>query len=378
MRHKLPVALAALLVTGFGATKENPGRSEAGAEPALRPQRDFAPPAFAPEFLGRDEDWINTPDGKALKMKKGSVYCVDFWEYTCVNCLRTLPYLKEWHKRYADKGLILVGIHTPEFAFAKDKKNVAQAVKELGITWPVLNDSEHKNWQAYNNAYWPRKYFVDRDGKIVYDHAGEGDYQQSEARIQQLLKQINPALEFPAPLEPVRDTDKPGAVCYPVTPELYAGERGYGQGQFGNLLNYRPGVTRTYADKTRDKVDGRIYARGLWKTERESLRHARDTPEPTDYVAIRYHALEANAVIRPEKGEALKVYLLQDGKPLRKEDSTQDTRYDEKGQSYLLVDTPRMYRLTKNAKFGYHTLKMATASSGFGLYAFTFSSCEVK
>ena len=183
------------------------------------------PPPDAPELIGTPADWLNSPPLKREELR-GKVVLVDFWEYTCVNCIRTLPYLKEWHKRYAKDGVVIIGIHTPEFAFAKDRKNVAQAVKNLGITWPVLLDSEYKNWMAYHNSFWPRKYFINREGNIVADHAGEGGYGESEARIQYLLKEINPDAVFPEVMEPIRDTDRPGAVCYPTTPELYAGERG--------------------------------------------------------------------------------------------------------------------------------------------------------
>ena len=130
-------------------------------------------PQRAPKLIGSGDDWLNT-NGKPLQLEKGKVYLVDFFEYTCVNCLRTLPYLQEWNKRYAKDGLVIIGIHTPEFDFAKDKANVAQAVKRLGITWPVVVDSQYANWNAYRNSFWPRKYFVDAKGRIIADHAGEG------------------------------------------------------------------------------------------------------------------------------------------------------------------------------------------------------------
>ena len=340
--------------------------------------QDSSPPEIAPEFVGATEDWINT---KPLKMSdlRGKVVLVDYWEYTCVNCIRTLPYLKEWQKRYAKDGLVIVGIHTPEFEFAKDRKNVAQAVKSLGITWPVLVDSAYKNWQAYNNSYWPRKYFIDKTGRIVADHAGEGGYEESEARIQQLLKQLNPKLTFPKPMTAIRDTDKPGAVCYPVTPEMYVGERGEFYNQHGNIMPYQSGISDTFKDSGGPYADGKIYAQGEWKMERESLRHARTTTDiATDYVAIRYHALECNAVIKPEGSKPFTVFIFQDGKPLPKADAGADIQYNDQGQSFIQVAEPRMYRLTKNAKFGSHDLRMATMSPDFGLYSFTFSSCEMK
>ncbi len=294
-----------------------------------------------------------------------------------MNCLRTLPYLKEWNKRYAKDGLVIIGIHTPEFAFAHDGKNVANAVKQLGITWPVLVDSDRKNWDAYRNQYWPRKYFVDKTGKIVADHAGEGGYEESEARIQKLLKEINPTLTFPKPLAPVRDTDKPGAVCYPTTHELYTGQRGAFIGQLGNITDYAAGKTATYTDTDKHE-DGKIYASGLWRTEAESLRHARTMDALDDFIAIRYHALEANAVLKPEADKPIVVFVTQDGKPIPRDDAGADILYNDKNQSYLQVSEPRMYRLTKNAKFGTHELRLATLSSDLGVYSFTFSSCEIK
>jgi thiol-disulfide isomerase/thioredoxin len=336
-------------------------------------------PQPAPALIGGAEDWINT-DGKPITLQRGHVYVVDFWEYTCVNCLRTLPYLKEWNQRYAKDGLVIIGIHTPEFQFAKNKNNVAEAVKRLGITWPVLIDSDYKNWMTWQGeqGIWPRKYFVDARGEVVADHAGEGSYEESEARIQALLKQLHPDLQFPKAMAPVRDTDKPGAVCYPTTPELYAGQRGSLSGELGNITPFEPGHTLTFKDPGVPHEDGRIYAQGVWRTEAESLRHGRETTDLRDYIALRYHALECNAVIKPEGGQPVRVDIAQDNRPVPKENKGADIRYDENGFSYILVDTPRMYSLIKNAQFGHHELRLASHSPDFGLYSFTFSSCEIK
>src|SRR5438045_1589098 len=119
-------------------------------------------PVYAPEFDGGE--WIQ---GGPVKIRgSGKPVLVDFWDYTCVNCLRTLPYLAEWHRRYAELGLVIVGVHTPEFAFARNPENVQRAVAALGIEYPVVLDAEFKIWQAYANRYWPAKYFVGGDGKI--------------------------------------------------------------------------------------------------------------------------------------------------------------------------------------------------------------------
>jgi thiol-disulfide isomerase/thioredoxin len=337
----------------------------------------------APELIGGPQDWLNT-EGKALKLygpggllSEKRICLIDFWEYTCVNCIRTLPYLRAWNDRYRDKGLVIIGIHTPEFAFARQKANVAAAVQKFKITYPVLNDAAYDNWSAFHNRYWPRKYLLDRNGRIVYDHAGEGNYGETEAEIQKLLRAADPKVQLPKPLEPLRGSDKPGAVCYPQTPEIYAG---YARGdeQFGLGGGLKRGTEHDYVDRPTLRQDGLFYASGLWKSLPESLRHARSTDDPfEDYVALPYKALEANAVIKPEGDAPFDVYLLQDGQPIAKEDKGADVRYDAKGRSFVHVDRPRMYNLIANHKWGQHEIRLGSPSPDFGLYSFTFASCEV-
>jgi cytochrome c biogenesis protein CcdA/thiol-disulfide isomerase/thioredoxin len=132
--------------------------------------------------------WLNSPplDAQALK---GKVVLVDFWTYSCINCLRTLPYVKAWAEKYRDQGLVVIGVHAPEFAFERDVGNVTKAMKELGINYPVAIDNDYKIWRAFNNEYWPAHYFADAQGHIRYHHFGEGDYAESERVIQQLLRE---------------------------------------------------------------------------------------------------------------------------------------------------------------------------------------------
>lgn len=335
-------------------------------------------PQPAPRFYGTAKDWLNT-NGQALDLKQllesGHVVLIDFWEYTCVNCLRTLPYLKAWNDRYAKDGLVIVGIHTPEFRFARDPANVAAAVKRLGITWPVLIDSDYRNWNAYHNNFWPRHYFIDMHGYIVADHAGEGGYGESEALIQKLLHQLHPNLKFPPLMQPIRPEDAPGARCYPMTPELYAGQRGLIEGALGNIPHWVPGATQHLPPPNGQLEDGVITPVGDWITQPESLRHARATTNFQDRILLRYHAITANAVIKPENGIPFRVYIFQDGKPVPSSDKGQDIRYDEAGNSFILVDQPRMYQLIHNQNFGSHVLTLTSNSPDFALYSFTFTSC---
>lgn len=329
----------------------------------------------APE-LPQGLKWLNSPP-LTMQQLRGKVVLVDFWEYTCVNCIRTLPYLKSWHEKYKDKGLVILGVHTPEFQFARTPANVDKAVKDFGLKYPIIVDSDYLVWRAYGNRFWPAKYLIDKDGCARYFHAGEGAYEATEARIQELLREANPKVELPAVSAPIRGTDKMGAVCYPCTPELYVGsERGGHEGTFGNREGYRPGQVVDYRDPG-NWADGRVYAHGRWKNAPEALISTRESPSPKDYVAIRYHALEVNSVLRPEEGKPVRVWVYHDGKPVSPKDKGDDLKFDEQGRSYLTVDEPRMYNIIKNAKFGQHGLRLATAQPGLGVYSYTFVSCEL-
>nr|WP_082902561.1 thioredoxin family protein [Paraburkholderia ginsengiterrae] len=143
--------------------------------------------ASAPELTGIS-NWINS-DPLTLQQLRGKVVLVDFWTYTCINCINTLPYVKSWNEKYKDQGLTVIGVHTPEYPFERDTGNVKTAVKRFGITYPVAQDNSYATWRAYGNEYWPAFYLIDKTGKIVYTHFGEGDYAKTEAEIQTLLAQ---------------------------------------------------------------------------------------------------------------------------------------------------------------------------------------------
>jgi thiol-disulfide isomerase/thioredoxin len=134
--------------------------------------------------------WINSPPLTA-KQLRGKVVLVDFWTYSCINCLRAVPYVRAWADKYKDSGLVVIGVHTPEFNFEGQMPNVEKAVKKFGITYPVALDSNQAIWNAFHNEYWPAHYFIDAKGKVRFEHFGEGDYDQSERWIQQLLKEAN-------------------------------------------------------------------------------------------------------------------------------------------------------------------------------------------
>ncbi len=143
----------------------------------------------APEFRGLS-NWINSDPIRSMNDLKGKVVLVDFWTFGCVNCIHTLPYVKEWHNRYADRGLVVLGVHAPEFQYERKLENVQAAVKRFQIKYPVVQDNDFKFWRAYKNRYWPALFLVDADGIVRYTHYGEGRYRETEGAIVKLLKDI--------------------------------------------------------------------------------------------------------------------------------------------------------------------------------------------
>jgi thiol-disulfide isomerase/thioredoxin len=146
-----------------------------------------AAPAVAPEFAGISQ-WLNS-EPLTMQQLRGKVVLVNFWTYDCINCINTLPHVVKWHDKYKDKGLVVVGVHTPEYAFERKTDNVRAALKRFDIRYPVAQDNRYETWNAYRNRYWPAFYLVNKKGQVVYTHFGEGQYAQTEAKIQQLLAQ---------------------------------------------------------------------------------------------------------------------------------------------------------------------------------------------
>jgi len=321
--------------------------------------------------------WINsaplTPDSL-----RGKVVLVDFWEYTCVNCLRTLPYEIAWYQRYHDLGFTIVGVHAPEFQFSSERSNVASAATRLGIAWPIVLDDSYAIWKRWNNDVWPHEYLVDQTGAVVYDYAGEGDYPEMEAKIQSLLRNAHPEATLPPVMDylPQDSYVKPGAVCYPHTGELYAGDF-HGGTALGNREGYEPGSVVGYIDPVRGHLDGRIYLQGPWLDAGQAMVYSATDARTDGYVALRYHALDVVAVLKPEAGKPITVYVRHDGKPLAKEDAGTDIRYDDSGRAYVDVDSPREYDLVRNRHYGAHDLELHPVQYGLGVYTFDFEACEV-
>lgn len=329
------------------------------------------PVVRAPEFASGQ--WLNTPQPLTMAGLRRQVVLIDFWEYSCVNCIRTLPYLREWHNRYARHGLLIIGIHTPEFRFGRERQQIEAAITEFDIPYPVLMDDQLANWDAYANRFWPAKYLIDQRGYIRYQNHGEGEYDTTEQAIQTLLHEINPALDFPPIMQPLRDEDRTGAVCYHPTPELTAGLH---FGALGNPTGYASGGAAMLYEMPDEREIGAFYLAGAWQAQNEYFTFQ---GQLEGLIRVPYEAVEVNVVMTPQVDavermlhpQRISIELFQDDMPV--EDSRRGTDLTEDGR--VLIDRPRMYNLVRNPDFEQHELSLRIKTQGFGFYSFTFTGC---
>ena len=310
--------------------------------------------------------YINVPSGEISALTKSKVVLIDIWDYTCVNCIRTLPYIKQWADKYKDKGLVVVGVHSPEFEFEKQPKNLLSAINRLGLGYPIIADNEFEIWNSLANKYWPAKYLFDEHGILRTTHFGEGEYQEFEAFLQKILLERDSTLALPPLDDLVRSTDKPGAVCYRPTPETYLG---FSRNHPGNTEVTEPGkVVKFSLPKKLD--EDRLYFEGSWQIERE---FAQPSGDGMSKVLIDYQAKEVNLVIHPQGKSNFKVLIEQDGKPVNP-DSRGTDLVEENGRTFIFVSEPRMYNLINNSKFGHFFLRLTSGDPALGAFAFSFTS----
>ena len=318
---------------------------------------------LAPELDGGQ--WIQYGPVSIKALRDKAIVLVDFWDYTCINCIRTLPYVVAWNKRYARSGLLVVGVHAPEFSFAREGSHVTEAAARFGLEYPIVLNNEYAIWRAYSNRFWPAKYLVDAKGRIRYYHFGEGAYQETEVAMQGLIRELNPGASLPPPMEPVRDSDRPGAVCYRVTPELYLG---YARGNFGNPA----GVVRDRPHDYRDlgpHVEGMSYLAGIWRVDQESA-HSEDSGAA---ISLRYTAKDVNLVMAPPAGASVRAEITLEGG----QRAGDDVKFEgERG--FITVDGPRMYSVVANESVVSGSVTIRAEAAGLAAYAFTFISCVVS
>jgi thiol-disulfide isomerase/thioredoxin len=293
------------------------------------------PKVSAPEFEGITA-WINSGP-LAMEGLRGKVVLVDFWTYTCVNCLRSLPYLGRMHEKYSKAGLVIVGVHSPEFSFEKDVENVRKAVKDLGVLYPVAVDSGLGTWNAYSNGYWPAKYLIDKDGNVAHVHFGEGGYSDTEKAIQAALG-----------VKGKTEKDTYPTAMFDQSPETYLGftrNRGLGSG----LACDRDGCG-VYIDPGEHERDV-VYPHGQWEQEAECL-ELRKAP---GQLAYRSNARQVNVVMGPVGGKSVGARVIVDGKETRA----------------VAIDCYRAY--TVHEEKGYAERDIALVFDGpVRVYAYTF------
>jgi cytochrome c biogenesis protein CcdA/thiol-disulfide isomerase/thioredoxin len=304
--------------------------------------------------------WLNSPPLTPAALR-GKVVLVDFWTYSCINCLRALPYVEAWSKKYAASGLVVIGVHAPEFAFEKDPANVTRAVHDLGITYPVALDNKLAIWNAFNNQYWPAHYFIDAQGRIRHHHFGEGEYDQSEKVIQQLLREAGHADVPGGIVDPKATGAQAQAMTDPNTsPETYVG---YGRG-----ANFASG------DVHMDESAGYQAAfplrlnqwglNGRWTVAQETS--SLDTMGGS--ITYRFHARDLHLVLGPGRdGKPVRFKVTLDGQP---PGASHGTDIDAAGNG--TVTTQRLYQLIRATVPGDHTFVIRFLDPGVQAFAFTF------
>ena len=312
--------------------------------------------------LARADAWLNSPALTAADLR-GKVVLIDFWTYTCINWLRTLPYVRAWAEKYRDQGLVVIGVHAPEFAFEKDISNVRWAVKDMRIDYPVAVDNDHVIWRAFRNQYWPALYFVDAQGRVRHHHFGEGAYEQSEMIIQVIAGRERIERRDRKPVS----VDARGLEVAADWGNLRSAENyvGYGRAQNfaspGGALRDKP---RVYALPMRLRLSDWALS-GDWTVKKE----AAALNKPNGAIAHRFHARDLHLVMGPATPEtSVRFRVLIDGQP---PGAAHGIDVDEQG--YGRVTEQRLYQLIRQTKpIADRQFEIEFLDSGVEAFAFTF------
>lgn len=304
------------------------------------------PNVKAPEIIPGGS-WFNS-EPLTLEKLRGKVVVIDFWTYSCINCQRTFPYLRRWHETYSDKGLVIIGVHSPEFEFEKNEKNVAQAIKDFNLTYPIVQDNDFSTWRAYRNRYWPAKYFIDKEGYIRYSHFGEGAYDESEKIIQELL------LEAGAK-DVSSEIDNPTYQINAKTPELYLG---YGRiDHFASPEELQKNALGIYTSPENLGHNELAYE-GAWIVMKEYA-----NPQKGAKLYLNFDAQEVFLVMRTKGSPAnVRVYV----------DEKAQYFGEDNSEGIVTVTKDTLYKLIRLPSPGTHNLRLEFEDDTIELYAFTF------
>jgi thiol-disulfide isomerase/thioredoxin len=317
---------------------------------------------IGPEITGIEE-WVNRASPMTISQQRGKVVIVDFWTYSCINCLRTIPYLNDWHTKYHDSGLVVIGIHTPEFAFEKELVRVKSAVETLKIKYPVGLDNQNKTWDAFGNHYWPHKYFFGSDGTLRYEVVGEGRYEESEEKIRELLSEAGVEVKKGGIKGEVREDVEYQKI---KTPEIFFGT--FHGGFIGNPKGILSDPNKEY--RIPDHLEeNAFYLSGRWKINEQYALH---TDRSRGEIRLQYEAKSVNWVAGSNQKEVW-VEVMLDHRYLSPEEAGEDVLIDSQGRSKVLISQKRLYRIIHNrAGYGRHLLSLSISDSDIECYSFTF------
>jgi thiol-disulfide isomerase/thioredoxin len=343
------LGLVALVSLGILVTAVSNRSSLSGSGPVatsgdLLPASERpAAPAFA-----TGQGWLNSKP-ETLSTLRGKVVLVDFWTYSCVNCVRTIPHLRSLYDRYRARGFVIVGVHSPEFDFEKSRDNVASAVRRLGVTWPVALDPQMETWNAYNNNVWPAEYLIDQQGRLSYRNLGEGNYEATEKAVASLLSAPPPTAG------PGTDRPPDGS----QTPELYAGSA---RGKLADGEPYGPNDASTvHAERGPPSERDAIQLTGGWA---DHVQYVASTSP--GHVRLSFHAQQVLIVASSDHGTPLTATVTVDGKPV-----PADQRGAALGADGVTVSRSDLFPLLVAQDPGHHLIDIAVPA-GFQLYTFTF------
>lgn len=308
----------------------------------------------APELMGI-AGYINAPGNFTIASLKGKVVLLDFWTYSCINCIRTLPYLEAWDQKYRSMGLVIIGVQSPEFEFEKDYSNVLMAVQKYNITYPVVLDNDHATWDAYQNLYWPHDYLIDANGYIRYDHIGEGDYDTTEGEIQQLLAERNHNASAGSivanNISANYDLSRVG------TPEIYLGYS-FERQPIGNPQGFVPDTVVNYSIPASMQPNV-VYFSGSWLNNPDNMELASDTGK----IILDYNAKNVNIVAG---GNGTLGILLDNATP------SQNQYGLDTANGTVTVSQQRLYSLIEDTGYNQRTIEIDVTGKGFRIYTFTF------
>ncbi len=350
------------LLDKFRMASAQPATVTPGTTTPVTAAAEKTPPVLgvAPEISGAEE-WLNSPP-LTLAGLKGKVVLVDFWTYSCINCLRTLPYVRAWAEKYRDQGLVVIGVHAPEFAFERDVGNVKRAVSDLHISYPVAIDNNYAIWRAFRNQYWPAHYFIDAEGRVRHQHFGEGEYEESERVIQQLLAEAGHK-ENAVPLVKI---SAGGVEAQPDMGEALSQETYIGYERADNFIS--PGGAAQDVAHVYETPQPKL---GEWGLSGDWTIGAEDAAlnKPDGAIAYRFHARDLHLVLGPgEDGKKIRFRVTIDGMAPGDSHGV-DTDAEGRG----VIAEQRLYQLVRQTgAISDHTFKIEFLDPGAKAYAFTF------